>query len=115
MVASTPVLTLEDGSPAFPERVIATLGPATAISSAIASAPRPAQSSWRAPGHYAEDSDVLVTHGPELAETEVEVVRAITGGTGDCAAASAEIRQTLLGMSDRYGVRLQVRFAESPA
>ena len=42
---------------------------------------------------------------------DVEVVRAVTGGTGDYEAAPAGIRQKLLGMSDGYGVRLQMRFA----
>ena len=39
----------------------------------------------------------------------------MTGGTGDYADAPAEIRQTLLGMSDGYGVRLQMEFAEETA
>ena len=37
------------------------------------------------------------------------------GGTGDYADAPAEIHQTLLGMSDGHGVRLQMRFAETTA
>ena len=106
--------TLQDGSPAFPDKVIGT---------------------WTCDGYYVgdgfrtttgtivvtrqvivfDDGDLLITQGPELAETDVEVVRAVTGGTGDYAAAPAEIRQTLLGMSDGYGVRLQMRFADNPA
>jgi hypothetical protein len=106
--------TLADGTPAFPDKVIGT---------------------WTCDGHYVgdgfrtktgtivitrqvivfEDGDVLITQGPELAETEAEVVRAVTGGTGDYAAAPTEIRQTLLGMSDGHGVRLQMRFPENPA
>ena len=39
----------------------------------------------------------------------------VTGGTGDYAAAPAEIRQTLLGMTDGYGVRIQMKFPENPA
>ena len=103
--------TLEDGSPAFPDKVIGT---------------------WTCDGYYVgdgfrtatgtvvitrqvivfEDGDLLITQGPELAETDVEIVRAVTGGTGDYADAPAGISQTLLGMSDGYGVRLQIRFAE---
>jgi hypothetical protein len=62
-----------------------------------------------------DDGDLLITQGPELAETQVEVVRAVTGGTGDYLNAPADIRQTLLGMSDGYGVRLQMQFAEDTA
>lgn len=40
---------------------------------------------------------------------------AVTGGTGDYARAPVEISQTLLGMSDGYGVRLQMRFAGQAA
>lgn len=106
--------TLADGSPAFPDKVIGT---------------------WTCDGYYVgdgfrtatgtivvtrqvivfEDGDVLITQGPELAQTDVEIIRAVTGGTGDYAAAPAEIRQTLLGMSDGYGVRLQMAFPENPA
>ena len=103
--------TLADGGPAFPDKVIGT---------------------WTCDGYYVgegfrtttgtivvtrqvivfDDGDVLITQGPELAETDVEVVRAVTG---DYAAAPAEIRQTLLGMTDGYGVRLQMKFPENPA
>jgi hypothetical protein len=62
-----------------------------------------------------EDGDLLITQGPELAETDVAIVRAVTGGTGDFADAPAEIHQTLLGMSEGYGVRLQMEFAEETA
>ena len=50
----------------------------------------------------------MIAHGPELADVDVSVARAVTGGTGDYANAPVEIRQTLLGMSDGYGVRLQI-------
>jgi hypothetical protein len=59
--------------------------------------------------------DVLITQGPELAETDVAIVRAVTGGTGDYADTRAEIHQTLLGMSDGYGVRLQMEVAYETA
>ncbi|SFH46350.1 hypothetical protein SAMN04488020_11553 [Palleronia marisminoris] len=103
-----------DGTPAFPDKVIGT---------------------WTCDGYYVGDGfrtvagtvvvtrqiivfdggELLITQGPELAETDVEIVRAVTGGTGDYADAPAEIRQTLLGMSDGYGVRLQMEFAEETA
>lgn len=54
------------------------------------------------------DGDVLISHGAELADAGVTVTRAVTGETGDYADAPAEIDQVLLGMSDGYGVRLQI-------
>jgi hypothetical protein len=106
--------TLADGSPAFPDKVIGT---------------------WTCDGYYVgdgfrtlsgtvvvtrqvivfNDGDIVITQGPELAETDVEVIRAVTGGTGDYVNAPAEISQTLLGMSDGYGVRLQLRLARRAA
>jgi hypothetical protein len=101
--------TLPDGSPAFPDLVIGT---------------------WTCDGYYVgdgfrttsgvvvitrqvvafADGDLLITQGPELAQTDVAIVRAVTGGTGAYAGAPAGIRQTLLGMTDGYGVRLQMAF-----
>jgi hypothetical protein len=106
--------TTPEGGPAFPDKVIGT---------------------WTCDGYYVgdgfrtetgtvvitrqvivfDDGDLLITQGPELAETDVAIVRAVTGGTGDYADAPAEIHQTLLGMSEGYGVRLQMEFAEETA
>ncbi|MEQ8403443.1 MAG: hypothetical protein RIB53_07510 [Roseitalea porphyridii] len=54
------------------------------------------------------DGDLLISHGAELVDAGVTVTRAVTGGTGDYADAPAEIDQVLLGMTDGYGVRLQI-------
>lgn len=54
------------------------------------------------------DGDLLISHGPEMAEPGVTVTRAVTGGTGDYAGVAHELNQTMLGMSDGYGVRLRV-------
>lgn len=103
--------TLPDGSPAFPDKVIGT---------------------WTCDGYYVgdgfrttsgvivitrqviafNDGDLLITQGPELAQTDVAITRAVTGGTGDYADAPAEISQVLLGMTDGYGVRLQMEFVK---
>jgi hypothetical protein len=103
--------TMPDGSPAFPDAVIGT---------------------WTCDGYYVgdgfrttsgvvvitrqviafENGDLLITQGPELAQTDVAITRAVTGGTGDYANAPAEISQVLLGMTDGYGVRLQMEFVE---
>ena len=55
-----------------------------------------------------DNGDLLISHGPELVDAGVPVARAVTGGTGDYAGVAAELEQTLLGMSEGYGVRLQV-------
>lgn len=56
-----------------------------------------------------DDGDLLISHGPELIDVGATVTRAVTGGTGDYADAPSALHQTLLGMSDGYGVRLQVQ------
>jgi hypothetical protein len=106
--------TLPDGSPAFPDKVIGT---------------------WTCDGYYVgdgfrttrgvivitrqiiafENGDLLITQGPELAQPDAAINRAVTGGTGDYADAPAEISQVLLGMTDGYGVRLQMELVEESA
>ena len=99
--------TLPDGSPAFPEKVIGI---------------------WTCDGYLVGDGmrtttgdivvtrqifqfasgDILISQGTELADIGVPVTRAVTGGTGDYANAGPAIEQVLLGMTDGYGVRLQI-------
>ncbi|ABD56626.1 hypothetical protein [Jannaschia sp. CCS1] len=55
-----------------------------------------------------DDGDLLISHGVELADPGAAVTRAITGGTGDYADVPASLDQVMLGMSDGYGVRLQI-------
>jgi hypothetical protein len=106
--------TLPDGSPAFPEKVIGT---------------------WSCDGYFVadgmhtktgtfvitrqifefSDGDILVTEGPEPVDIGVVVRRAIVGGTGDYAGIGPEMTQVMLGMSDGYGVRLQMAIAEPDA
>lgn len=95
-----------DGSPAFPDKVIGI---------------------WTCDGWYVgdgfhtkkgtilisrqvfefEDGSILISQGPESVDENIALPRAITGGTGDFAAIGEEMSQTLLGMSDGFGVRLQ--------
>ena len=99
--------TLPNGEPAFPELVIG---------------------AWTCDGYFVgdgmhtgtgaivmtrqvfrfDDGDLLISHGPELADVGLPVTRAVTGGTGEYAHATGAMQQTLLGMSDGFGVRLQV-------
>ena len=59
-----------------------------------------------------KDGDILISQGAELADAGVPVTRAITGGTGDYADVGAELTQVLLGMSDGFGVRLQIEIGD---
>jgi hypothetical protein len=54
------------------------------------------------------DRALLVTEGYELADKNVAVTRAITGGTGVFLAARGEQLQTLLGFTEQMGVNLRV-------
>ncbi len=99
--------TLPDGSPAFPDKVIGT---------------------WTCNGYFVgdgmrtdtgavvitrqvfqfENGDILINQGAELIDVNVPAPRVITGGTGAFAGLTGEMSQTLLGMSDGYGVRLLI-------
>ena len=103
--------TLPNGDPAFPELVIG---------------------EWTCDGYFVgdgmrtetgavvitrqiyrfNDGDLLISHGPELIDAGVTVTRAVTGGTGDYADAPASLDQVLLGMSEGYGVRLQIELGD---
>jgi hypothetical protein len=103
--------TLPNGDPAFPDLVIG---------------------EWTCDGYFIGDGmrtetgalvmtrqvyrfnrgDVLISHGAELIDAGVTVTRAVTG---DYADAPAEINQVLLGMSDCYGVRLQIELGGGSA
>jgi hypothetical protein len=100
--------TLADGSPAFPDKVIG---------------------SWTCDGYFVGqgmrtetgvfvvsrqvfdffDGGLLITQGPELVDAGKPIERVVTGGTGDYAYAAPSITQVMLGMTDGYGARLQMR------
>lgn len=52
----------------------------------------------------------IITDGFELADFDVPLARAITGGTGEYAAVQGEQIQTLLGFTETMGVNLRVEF-----
>ena len=103
--------TLADGSPEFPELVLGqwtcrgwfvgdgahtTTGPMVITTQIYSFGSEPGAAT-------------LVTDGYELVDTDVEVGRAITGGTGPYAGARGEASQTLLGFTEQMSVNL--RFA----
>jgi hypothetical protein len=52
----------------------------------------------------------VVTEGFEMVEVGVPVTRAITGGTGRFNRTRGEVKQTLLGYSEAFGVSLRIKF-----
>lgn len=103
--------TLPDGSPAFPELVIGKwicdgvfVGEGMRTEEGVLLISRQT--------YLFADGDILVTQGPELVDENVPFQRAVTGGTGDYANAGATMTQTLLGMSEGHGVRLQIELAK---
>ena len=103
--------TLADGSPAFPDKVI---GIWTCDGYLVGDGMRTETGTIVITRQIIQfnDGDLLISQGPELADVDVSVTRAVTGGTGDYADAPAEIKQILLGMSDGYGVRLQIELGQ---
>ncbi|NND20164.1 MAG: hypothetical protein HKN98_16455 [Silicimonas sp.] len=104
--------TLPDGTPAFPDLVI---GEWTCDGYFIADGMRTETGAMVITRqiYRFEDGDLLISHGVELADPGVTVTRAVTGGTGDYADAPVALDQVMLGMSDGYGVRLQIELAAS--
>jgi hypothetical protein len=100
--------TLADGSPTFPDKVIGTW---TCDGCFVGEGMRTKSGTFvisRQVFQFA-DGDLLITQGPELMENGAPVARAVTGGTGDYAAVGPELVQVMLGMSDGYGTRLQMK------
>lgn len=56
-------------------------------------------------------AQTVVTQGYELADVDVAIARAITGGSGDFKLARGESHQTLLGFNASQGVNLRVQIA----
>lgn len=99
--------TLADGSPAFPDKVI---GKWICDGVFVGDGMRTAEGVLLVSGqtYLFDDGDILITQGPELVDENTPFARAVTGGTGAYADAGPAMTQTLLGMSEGYGVRLQI-------
>lgn len=54
-------------------------------------------------------AQTIITAGYELADIDVAIARAITGGSGDYKTARGESAQTLLGFNASQGVNLRVQ------
>lgn len=99
--------TLADGSPAFPDKVI---GRWTCDGFFVGDGARTLTGAWVMSRQVFEfdSGEILINQGAELADVDVAGPRAITGGTGAYAHVGAEMTQTLLGMTDGFGVRLSI-------
>lgn len=99
--------TLADGSPAFPDKVI---GRWTCDGFFVGDGARTLTGAWVISRQVFEfdSGEILINQGAELADVDVAGPRAITGGTGAYAHVAAEMTQTLLGMTDGFGVRLSI-------
>ena len=96
--------TLEDGSPAFPDEVLGTwscdgwfVGDAMAAETGTMLISRQMI--------VLNSGDVLISHGPEIADIGLPQVRAVTGGTGSFAVNDGDVHQTFLGWSEHMGLR----------
>jgi hypothetical protein len=100
---------LADGSPEFPDKVLGewtcrgwfvgdgahtTSGPMVITTQILSFGDTPGRTT-------------LVTEGYELADVEVAVARAVTGGTGEYSGARGEAKQTFLGFNATEGVSLR--------
>lgn len=99
--------TLADGSPAFPDKVI---GRWTCDGFFVGDGARTQTGAWVISRQVFEfdSGEILINQGAELADVDMAAHRAITGGTGAYAHVGAEMFQTLLGMTDGFGVRLSI-------
>jgi len=106
--------TLPNGDPAFPELVI---GEWTCDGFFVGDGMRTETGAivMTRQIYRFDDGDLLISHGPELADIGTTITRAVTGGTGDYAGAPNALNQTLLGMSEGYGVRLQIELGQEDA
>ncbi len=101
-----------DGSPAFPDKVI---GRWTCDGFFVGDGARTTAGAMVITRQVFEfdSGDILINQGAELAEIDIAAPRVITGGTGAYANLGPEMRQTLLGMTDGFGVRLSIEILDA--
>ncbi len=102
-----------DGSPEFPDKVI---GEWICQGYMINDAGHATEGVWVFSNQFFQLGDepgeqTIITQGYELADLNVAIARAITGGTGKYKSARGESSQTLLGLNASEGVNLRVEIA----
>ncbi len=100
---------LADGSSEFPDKV---LGEWTCRGVFVGDAAHTETGAWVITTqlyNFGEElgQNTLVTEGYEIADVDVAIKRAITGGTGEYARAKGEADQTFLGFNASEGVNLR--------
>lgn len=100
---------LENGEPEFPELV---LGKWTCYGWMIGDGAHTTTGEWVVSTqiYQFDDGSTIITNGIEIADFEVPVARAITGGTGEYSGVSGEMTQILHGFTEQMGVNLTVEF-----
>ncbi|NJO84426.1 MAG: hypothetical protein HC828_17725, partial [Blastochloris sp.] len=100
---------LADGSPEFPDRV---LGEWTCFGWLIGDGAHTTTGEWvvSTQVYQFNDGSTIVTDGFELADVDLPVTRAITGGTQAYRDINGEMVQTLRGFTEAMGVNLSVEF-----
>ncbi len=103
---------LSDGSPAYPDLV---LGTWTCDGWFVGEGMRTTEGTMLISRQVYEfdDGDLLITQGPEGSENFVPVIRAVTGGAGAYDGINGQMTQVMLGMSDGFGVRLQIELDDT--
>lgn len=99
-----------DGSPEFPDKV---LGEWICQGYMINEAAHASTGVWVFSTQFFQlgeeaGAQTIVTQGYELADVDVAIARAITGGTGDYKSAGGESSQMFLGFNASEGVNLRV-------
>ncbi|HLV34027.1 MAG TPA: hypothetical protein VKY59_02885 [Spirillospora sp.] len=104
---------LPDGSPEFPDKVLGTwICKGWLIGEGMHTETGPVVTSTQIYNFGEEYGNAtIVTDGFELADLNVPVKRAVTGGTGEYSLARGEMTQALLGFTDAMGVNLSVQIA----
>ena len=100
---------LPTGEPEFPDKV---LGTWTCYGYMIGEGGHATTGDWvvSTQVYKFNNGDTIVSNGFEIADLEMEVNRAITGGTGEYASAGGEQVQVLHGFTEAMGVNLTVEF-----
>jgi hypothetical protein len=102
-----------DGSPEFPDKVI---GEWICEGYMINDAGHATGGVWVFSNQFFQLGDkpgaqTLITQGYELADIDVAISRAITGGTGKYSTARGESTQKMLGLNASQGVNLRIEIA----
>lgn len=103
---------LEDGSPAYPNKV---LGTWTCDGYLVGDGGNAKTGVWIISRQVFDfkDGDKIITQGTEIVDTGVENLRPITGASGDYREFHGDMAQTLLGFSEQMTVNVSFRLTDA--